>query len=210
MLARILPNCDALADSVQPACTDLPCATCRAYCLCRPVEQLAAGPCCPAWLGPHCGVAYFTEREEGLPPRSSERITVPVANGMVVLVRTRIMDGSFGHSYPEMCWEHPAVIGTNMDLLGQAVGAFLPGIGWPLDAEALGGDPRTLNLLEFVFQKIARPVTGTHWTSHESYAGHRHLQFDQTAGRELFRAEVNQLFASHGIAFSLEIGRAHV
>lgn len=149
-------------------------------------------------------MAYFTEREEGLPPRSLEDITLPVASGIVVLVRTRIMDGSFGYSYPEMCWEHPAVIGTNGDLLGQAVTAFLPGIAWPLDAAALTGNLRTLDILEFVFQKIARPIAGGHWTSHESYAGHRHLQFDQAAGRESFRAEVNQLFASHGIAFSLE------
>jgi hypothetical protein len=103
-----------------------------------------------------------------------------------------------------MCWEHPAVIGTNGDLLGQAVGAFLPGVAWPLDAAALAGNLQALNMLEFVFQKIARPITGEHWTNHESYAGHRHLQFDQAAARESFRAEVNQLFASHGIAFSLE------
>lgn len=149
-------------------------------------------------------MAYFTEREQGLPPRSLEDITPPVAGGIVVLVQTRIMDGSLGYSYPEKCWEHPAVIGTNGELLGQAIGAFLPGIVWPLDAAALAGNLRTLDMLEFVFQKVARPITGGHWTSHESYAGHRHLQFDQAAGRELFRAEVNQLFASHGIAFSLE------
>lgn len=149
-------------------------------------------------------MAYFTEREQGLPPRSLEDITPAVAGGIVVLVRTRIMDGSFGSSYPEMCWEHPAVIGTNAELLGQAMAAFLPGLTWPLDAESLSGSLRTLDMLEFVFQKIATPITGGHWTSHESYAGHRHLQFDKAAGRELFRAEVNQLFASHGIAFSLE------
>jgi len=57
-------------------------------------------PCCSARLRPHCGVAYFTEREEGLPPPSSELITPAVANGIVVMVLTRIMDGSFGYSYP--------------------------------------------------------------------------------------------------------------
>jgi hypothetical protein len=128
-----------------------------------------------------------------------------VANGVVMLVRVRILDGSFGNSYPAKCWEYPAaVIGTNEELLGQAVVALLPGTGWPLDAEALTGDLKTLNLVEFTYQKIAQPVAGSHRTSHETYAGHWHYGFDAAAGRALFRSEVNQLFASNGLAFTLE------
>ena len=96
------------------------------------------------------------------------------------------------------------MIGTHEVLLRQAVEAFLPGIAWPLDGDSLVGNLKTLNLIEFTYQKIARPVTGSSWTSHESYAGHRHLGFNVADGRAHFRSEVNQLFASHGLAFTLD------
>lgn len=150
------------------------------------------------------GVAYFTEREPGgLPPPTSEQLTAGVSAGIAMLVRTRILDGSFGFSYPYRCWEHPATVGTDEELLSQAMAAFLPGVPLPLNGETLAGNLKALNLVEFTFQKIAQPHFSSQASSHESFAQHRHLSFDQYAGRELFRGDVNQLFAAHGLAFNL-------
>jgi hypothetical protein len=150
-------------------------------------------------------MAYFTEREQGPRARNSEEITVPIARGLVALIRTRIRDDSFAASYPRYCEEYSsAIIGTNGDLLQETIHGFFPDLEWPLNPEQLAGNFIALDFVEFTFEKIAMPIAREEWSRHESYMSHRHLSFDRERGRTQFRSDVIQLFSANGLAFNLE------
>ena len=98
-------------------------------------------------------MAYFTEREGGAKPRVSEDITGAVAAALAALIETRIRDGSFGYSYPEMCWEYTsAVVGANAAALADAVRGYFADLAWPLNPEQLTETFVGLDLVEFAFE----------------------------------------------------------
>jgi hypothetical protein len=152
-------------------------------------------------------MAYFTEREHGPRPRTSEEITLPIAKGILALISDRIRNGSFGYKYPDLCPDpghEAAVIGTDEQKLQEAVGCLFQDLQWPLRAEEIAGNFVGIDLVEFTFKKIARPISSDRWSDHESFKGHRHLSFDPDTGRQEFRADVNELCSRSGLAFSLE------
>ncbi len=145
---------------------------------------------------------YFTEREFGLRPRTSEAITLNVWQGVVGEVSSRISDGSFAYSYPKNCPDGRGPYATDDESLGHAVRGLFPEVGWPLYGYEGGMPPGliTLDLVEFCHDKIALPVQG----SHHDYYGHYHLEFDVNQGRARFRETVNHIFSRNGLAFNLE------
>lgn len=60
-------------------------------------------------------------------------------------------------------------------------------------------DNGTLDLIEFVHEKIAEP----HRAGHHPFFDHYHLVFNQAEGQNKFRAEINRMFERNGIAFEL-------
>jgi hypothetical protein len=58
-----------------------------------------------------------------------------------------------------------------------------------------------LDLVEFCHRHVAQPVNDD--GRFHSYYGHFHLEFDRDAGRELFRSQINLIFARNGLAYEL-------
>ena len=146
-------------------------------------------------------LAYFTERERGAKPRTIEEVTPAAWLGLAAAITARMDNGSFGDSYPDQCPDGRGPVGTNTELMRQAVGGYFPELRWPPRADELPADPfQALDLVEFCYEKVAKPNS----RGYHDYFGHDHLEFDVDAGREEFRTEVNRIFERNGLVFHLE------
>lgn len=156
---------------------------------------------------------YFSDRELGPRARIEQELTPPVWAGIVATVDSLQQSGSFGVRYPQSCLDGQAICGYDAQSLGRAVKAHLPGLDWPLQVDQENSElysckripfapatPLTLDLIEFVHDSIAQPILGIH----HAFARHHHLTFDQLAGQEAFRADINLLFARNGVAYELQ------
>lgn len=143
-------------------------------------------------------MAYFSERERGPSARVSEDIGPAVWQGIWALITTRLQDGSFGASFPETCPDNYGVVGHAPELLAAA--ALGDGIAWPIEREVIPDVYGVMDLLEFCWSRVARPVRG----GFHDFFGHYHLSFDAAAGRATFRLEVNRIFERQGVAFEMD------
>ena len=162
---------------------------------------------------------YFSDRQNGSKPRNEEILSPSVWGGLVARIQSLIGTGAFAFKFPELCPDGAGVSGTDSDALGLAIQAEMPGLTWPLQTTirekvSFSGEkkpfvPDTLLILDFIelcYRLVAEPIQG----SYHSYFGHHHLSFDPEAGREMFREDVNRIFARNGIAYELEIdGQIH-
>lgn len=165
---------------------------------------------------------FFSDRENGPVPRIHETISPAVWGALYALVEQRISAGAFGLSFPNKCEDSRGTIGSDDHLMGLSVVGAIPSMvdaveigtpryggtdfrGWPLRVDRLPALAATLDLVEFCFEHVAQPIG----LDLHSYYGHRHLDFDQAAGRTSWRSDVNTLFARNGIAFEV-VATGHV
>jgi len=143
--------------------------------------------------------SYFSDREVGAKPRTEEDIPGHVWGGLIVLIRSRLTDGSFGFRFPEECPDGGAIVGCDSTNFSLALKAEVSGVLWPLNPEELPPHLAILDLLEFCYRAVGKP-TAYGW---HSFFRHDHLNYDEEAGRTFFRDDVNRLFARNGIAYEL-------
>lgn len=142
---------------------------------------------------------YFSDREKGPQPRTEENITSVVWGAIAAIVDSLIEDGSFGVSFPATCRDGNAVIGTHYGQWVRVFSAEHPEISHPFHSTEPPATLAILDLVEFTFSHIAKPVAG----DHHSFFSHHHLSFDREAGQEEFRLRINRLFSRNGLAFEL-------
>lgn len=154
---------------------------------------------------------YFSDRELGPKARTEQKISPVAWAGIVALVASLANNGSFGASVPKLCQDGQGICGNELPALKDAIEAELHGLSWPLKTDQasegfmLPSEPwapptlAALDLVEFVWRMVARPVSGWY---HRSFH-HNHLTFDIEAGRASFRVDVNRIFARCGIAYEL-------
>ncbi len=159
---------------------------------------------------------YFSDREAGESPRDSEEISDGAWKGILAKIRTRVIDGSFGATYPQMCPDGDFVYGTNASLFVDTIQGDIPNLSIDVELDSYGirgtdlvvrKKPPTLvilDLIEFCWRSVGKPLSvGGH-----SYFGHNHFAFDEEAGREEFREEIETIFRRNSIAYVLtEEGR---
>ena len=163
---------------------------------------------------------YFSERETGAPLRKDEKISVNVWRGLLTVIRTLTADGSFGARYPDVCEDGTFTCGASMGMVDDALRAEIPRLADLIDQtyprftrttlaalEMPDIQPSTLeilDLIEFCWKSISKPIE----TDYHSFFRHHHLGFDEEAGRNEFRGEVERIFRRNGIAYRLtEDGR---
>ena len=142
---------------------------------------------------------YFSDKERGPRPRTTEQMTPSAWGGIVALIRSFVSTGAFGYKYPAMCPDGEGPYGTDEQALSLAVKAEIPGLEWPLRAPTEIGDQashvpdtlESLDLIQFSYQSIAKPIQG----GYHNYYRHHHLTFDEPSGREEFRSKINSIFA---------------
>ena len=158
---------------------------------------------------------YHSEREIGEPPRVSDEITANVWRGLLVVIRSRVADGSFGARYPSICDDGPLCCGTDMVMFEHAMRAEIPRFASFIDQnyssygrtaldvlEMLDIQPSTLemlDLIEFCWKCVGKPTR----TDYHSFFQHHHLTFDEDAGRDEFRDEIETIFRRNGVGYKL-------
>jgi hypothetical protein len=152
---------------------------------------------------------YFSERQHGARSAVREDFDAESWGGVVAALRQRINDGSFAYVFPEMCQDGKGPFGTNCIDLALAAKARVPSITWPLDPQEIPPATDVLDVLEFCFKCIAKPIRrGFH-----QFYEHYHLDFDPKTGRVIFREEVNEVFRRNDLAYHMgpdgQIVRVH-
>ncbi|MFC1553390.1 AbiJ-NTD4 domain-containing protein [candidate division KSB1 bacterium] len=144
---------------------------------------------------------YFTERESGETPRTSEEITESFWGGIVSLVESYKNNGYLAEMYPERCEDSPVIIGCNSQNLGLAVGGSNPTITWPLRSNEIPPNYYCFDLIEFFHDKISKPRR----TEYHDFFKHNHyITFNTDQGRREYRDIVNTLFSRNNLAFEFD------
>jgi hypothetical protein len=145
---------------------------------------------------------YFSDRERGPKPRVQVDVQEPAWGGIVALINGAVANGGFGLAFPSECPDGRGITGTNHRAMGLAVRGEIPELAWPLAADATPDTLAVLDLVEFAFDRIAKPES----YEFHGFFGHDHLNFDKEAGRAEFRVDVNRIFARNQLAFELAEG----
>lgn len=151
---------------------------------------------------------YFSDKEKGPKPRTSEIISPNAWGGIVALVQALILTGGFGEHFPEICPDGAGPVGTDEQAFTLALRGEVPEIEWPLRTtkeefyKEVPFSPDTLVVLDFVqfcYECVAKPIQG----GYHSFFRHYHLSFDKEEGKTDFREKINRIFSRNGIAFEL-------
>jgi hypothetical protein len=161
--------------------------------------------------------SFYSDRSSGRTPRTQEEITPSAWKGLVTLIRQRIADGSLAQAFPyRRCSDYPSEITeTNDAAFYDMLEALIPSLrrskdpwgpeagSWRplLDPDRPLPTPTALDIVDFVAQRIAAPLRDG--SNHHPYFNHYHLIFDREAGQQQFQADVEEIFARNGIAFTL-------
>jgi hypothetical protein len=142
---------------------------------------------------------YFSDREKGPRARVNDKIDERVWNGIWALIDSRINDGSFGYSFPETCPDGGVICGTNYGTFKNSLEAEIPDITWSYHSFEMPNTYTILDLIEFCFKKIAKPIT----KKYHDYYTHNHYDFNVEKGQSDFRDDINRIFTRNGIAYEL-------
>ena len=149
-------------------------------------------------------MVYYTDRHLGVKPRTATEIVEPVREGILTIIRTRANDGSFGLAFPDDCPDGEGVTGTDITAMKNTIVAYRLFNPFERGAEELPTTFEVLDLIEFAYEKIAKPVQG----SYHPFYRHYHLSFVEDEGKANFRAEINKIFERNGIGYELtELGQ---
>lgn len=143
---------------------------------------------------------YFSDRESGPRARTAEEISDAAWGGIVALISARLNDNSFAYEYPGQCPDGEGIWECDGHLFNLALKSEIQDVDWPPNAGEKPSAISILDLLQFCYRVIAKPIQG----SHHPFFRHFHLSFDRLEGQDTFRTSINRIFARNGIAFELE------
>ena len=145
---------------------------------------------------------YFSEREDGLRPRTDDYISDQIWGGIRALIQSRISDGSFGATCPEMCPDGCGPIGSHESQFLDFLLAEVPSLDRTdlyTDFEGIWSINNLFDTIEFCWNCIGEPIK----KSYHQYFQHYHLDFDIDAGREKFCEDINRIFRRNGLVYEL-------
>ncbi|MBI4494386.1 MAG: hypothetical protein HY690_16505 [Chloroflexi bacterium] len=143
---------------------------------------------------------YFSDRELGPRPRINGDVSPGAWGGIVAAVESRITDGSLGHHYPARCEDGLGCYGCDRDSFRLAVQSEIPDLTWPLDPDQLPQTLVVLDLVEFCYRAVGKPIPG----SLHKFFGHTHLSFHAQAGQTAFRQDINRILARNQLVYELD------
>lgn len=145
---------------------------------------------------------YFSDNEHGPRPQQEQDFTSVAWNGILSVIDGKLRNEWFARDFPlrECIDEGSRITGTNEELFTQRLKANLPSLQWPIPANHTPGTLEILDLVEFCWHYIAKPVNQRY---HE-FMGHYHLiSFSEEEGQEEFQEEVNRIFRRNGLVYEL-------
>ena len=145
---------------------------------------------------------YFSDREQGMAPPTLTELTPNIWKGIVAEIRTRVDDGSFGARYPLICPDGNEYCGTNEQSFWDAMVAEIPDLTEG-QLVLLEDDPPSLlvvmDMIEFCWNSVGKPER----LDFHKFQRHHHLRFDEEAGKNEFRENINLMFQRNQIAYEL-------
>ena len=155
---------------------------------------------------------FYSDRVSRPTPRTGEEVTPAVWQGVVTLITRRIDDGSLAMEFPaRRCPDLPdATTATDTDRFKMTLSGLIPRLlhesparqGSTFNVDSPPSTLVALDLVEFVAMHIAEPSDRLSIRLHI----HDHLSFDRLSkqqGRKRFCAEIDQIFARNGLAFTV-------
>ena len=142
--------------------------------------------------------SFYSDRTNGAVARTHEELPEATADGLKALVERRIDSNFLAEEFPSYCSDGNGIEGTNKFSVGPDLTALVPGATWPLWQEETD-DATLFDIVEYVGQRVSKPSNA----EYHSFLRHYELDFDKKAGREQFRAEVNQILSRGGTVFEM-------
>lgn len=144
--------------------------------------------------------AYFSEAELGPRPLVLDDLPPGTWSGISATFHRFADQHYFAAEFPEQCPDGKGVSGTSMAGLRALLVSHIPKLGdWPREHQ----QPDTITAMDLVvfgWHHAQEPTVD----SNHSYFGHDHYAFDQPAGRERWRAEINRILERGGVALRQE------
>lgn len=145
--------------------------------------------------------AYFSDAELGPAPLVLDDLPLTAWAGISATFHRFLEQDYFAAEFPVQCPDGGGVSGTSRAGLHDLLASHIPKLGndWPRGHE----QPDTVTAMDLV-------VFGGHHAQaptareYHSYFNHDHYRFDQAAGRERWRSEINRIFERSGVALRLE------
>ena len=147
-------------------------------------------------------VTYFSDRERGLEEPTLVDLTPTAWKGIAAAIRTRVSDGSFGASYPDMCLDGFVPCGTDEKSFWDAMAGEIPDSS---EGENILFEPEppsllvVMDMIEFCWRSVGRPEK----QDYHSHFKHHHLTFDKESGKCEFRKIINRMFQRNRLAYKL-------
>src|SRR5207249_85730 len=129
---------------------------------------------------------YFSDKELGPRPRTSEEINQLAWGGIVAVVQSELDKNSFGLDFPCECPDGGAVAGNDWNNFSLRLRGEIPSMPWPLRPKPVPDKFAVLDLTQFCYRHVAEPKQ----LAYHSYFSHHHLSFDREAGRQNFRQSI--------------------
>lgn len=76
---------------------------------------------------------YFSDNEQGMPPRTLTEINVAIWNGIVLIINEFIANSSLAASFPERCYDSGEICGCDEAALGDGIKSIIPNLGMGLN-----------------------------------------------------------------------------
>ena len=149
-------------------------------------------------------MTYFSDREREPPLPTRTELTTNAWKGISALIRTRVDDGSFGASYPEMCFDGSIPVGTNSEAFWDAMAGRIPELP-ERHVIVTPSDPPpilvVMDMIQFCWKSVGKPEQ----FSYHDFGSHSHLKYNIDLGKEEFRQEINEIFQRSELAFELTV-----
>lgn len=158
---------------------------------------------------------YFSDKEQGMPPRTLTEINVAIRNGLVLIINEFIANASLAASFPERCYDSGEICGCDEAALSDGIKSIIPNLGMglnrltepivsPFGIDIEAQDINTyavLDLVEYIHHNIkdVRQIGNYH-----TYFKHYHYCIDDRGtNRKAFQEKINELFERNGLNYTL-------
>jgi hypothetical protein len=129
----------------------------------------------------------------------NEQLPQIVWSGIFSIYRRSIDNGALGLNFPVNCTDALVVCGTNEDNFHNSLYAHIPNCPNPLDPKKVPELLVVLDLIEFIYKNIAKPIQN----GYHDFFKHYHFKFDKESGKTEFADEINTIFRRNNIQFIL-------
>lgn len=158
---------------------------------------------------------YFSDKEQGMPPRTLTEINVVIWNGIVLIINEFIANLSLAASFPERCDDSGEICGCDEAALGDGIKSIIPNLGMglnrltepivsPFGIDIEAQDINTyavLDLVEYIHHNIKDVRRNGNY--HTYFKHYHYFIDDRGANRKAFQEKINELFERNGLNYTL-------